>query len=551
MRPDAPLVRSSFDPSNDSHTNRLRDRALLRTQPSFTYNALGERLLVGHPLGCPDGLVTHGVYGFHRPEEPVLLRLVFDVLFDQQAVGFGVDVFHGNLERVEELCFWELHFLEELQREVFEHDSVTTAAIISLILASSPGCEEGEDVFDEVHFSAGEVIPVLQVCREVDFLRGPEGRLRLLVPLPELRRVYDEHTGAQSSLLGGLLGRLGDLGRRTRLLLLHALDDTHSNSLLHVTHGKTTERRVLSESLHDHGLARLEDDHGGVTVLDGLGVLLERLTGTLVHTARDLVELARDVRSVAIDDRRVTGLDGTRVVQNDDLRGEGHGGLGGVVLGVRGDVTSADVGRGHVLHVETDVVTGAGNLNDFVVHFNGLALSGDRVGGEGQDHTGLELTSLHTTDGDGTNTTDLVHTLERKTQRLVDGPLRGLHHVEGLDQGLALVPRHVGGALHHVVAHETGDGHERHLLDVVADLLQVSLNFLLNFTVTVLLVVTLVHLVDGANDLLDTKSEGQKSVLTGLTFLRAASKPPASAGTTSIATSACEVPVIMFLMKSR
>ncbi|GIX62687.1 translation elongation factor 1-alpha [Babesia caballi] len=326
--------------------------------------------------------------------------------------------------------------------------------------------------------------------------------------------------GAQSSLLGGLLGRLGDLGRRTRLLLLHALDDTHSNSLLHVTHGKTTERRVLSESLHDHGLARLEDDHGGVTVLDGLGVLLERLTGTLVHTARDLVELARDVRSVAIDDRRVTGLDGTRVVQNDDLRGEGHGGLGGVVLGVRGDVTSADVGRGHVLHVETDVVTGAGNLNDFVVHFNGLALSGDRVGGEGQDHTGLELTSLHTTDGDGTNTTDLVHTLERKTQRLVDGPLRGLHHVEGLDQGLALVPRHVGGALHHVVAHETGDGHERHLLDVVADLLQVSLNFLLNFTVTVLLVVTLVHLVDGANDLLDTKSEGQKSVLTGLTFLR-------------------------------
>ncbi|GBE60284.1 elongation factor 1-alpha, putative [Babesia ovata] len=308
--------------------------------------------------------------------------------------------------------------------------------------------------------------------------------------------------------------------RGTGLLLLDALDDTDSNGLLHVTHGETTKGSVLRECLNDHGLARLQDDHSGVTVLDGLGVLLKGLTGTLVHTARDLVEFARDVSSVAVNDRGVTGLDGTRVVQDDDLGGEGHGGLGGVVLGVRSDVTSADVRGGDVLHVETNVVTRAGNIDNFVVHFDGFALSSDRVGGEGEDHTGLELTSLHTTNGDGTDTTDLVHTLEGKTQGLVNGPLRGLHHVEGLDQGLALVPRHVGGALNHVVTHETGDGHERHLLDVVTDLLQVTLNFLLDFAVTVLLVVALVHLVDGANDLLDTKGEGQKSVLTGLTFLR-------------------------------
>ncbi|GBE60286.1 elongation factor 1-alpha, putative [Babesia ovata] len=294
----------------------------------------------------------------------------------------------------------------------------------------------------------------------------------------------------------------------TGLLLLDALDDTDSNGLLHVTHGETTKGSVLRECLNDHGLARLQDDHSGVTVLDGLGVLLKGLTGTLVHTARDLVEFARDVSSVAVNDRGVTGLDGTRVVQDDDLGGEGHGGLGGVVLGVRSDVTSADVRGGDVLHVETNVVTRAGNIDNFVVHFDGFALSSDRVGGEGEDHTGLELTSLHTTNGDGED----AGACQRASS--------GLHHVEGLDQGLALVPRHVGGALNHVVTHETGDGHERHLLDVVTDLLQVTLNFLLDFAVTVLLVVALVHLVDGANDLLDTKGEGQKSVLTGLTFLR-------------------------------
>ncbi|GFE54230.1 elongation factor 1-alpha, putative [Babesia ovis] len=303
------------------------------------------------------------------------------------------------------------------------------------------------------------------------------------------------------------------------LLLLDALDDTDSNSLLHVTNGETTKRGVLSEGFDDHGLAWLEGDNGGVTILDALGVLLKGFTSTLVHTAGDLVELAGNVGSVTVNNGGVTSLDVTRVVKHNDLGAEGHSGLGGVVLGVGGDVTTADVRGRHVLYVETDVVTRVGNLNDFVVHFNRFALGGDGVGGEGEDHTSLELTSLDTTDGHGTDTTDLVDTLDGKTKWLVNGPLWGLHHVEGLDQGLALVPWHVGGALNHVVTHETGDGNEGNLIGVVTDLLEVSLDFLLDFTVTVLLVVALVHLVDGANNLPDTEGEGQKSVLTGLTFL--------------------------------
>ena len=46
---------------------------------------------------------------------------------------------------------------------------------------------------------------------------------------------------------------------------------------------------------------------------------------------------------VAVKYGRVTSTDLTRVVKDDDLRGERRGLLGGVVLGVGGDVTTADI----------------------------------------------------------------------------------------------------------------------------------------------------------------------------------------------------------------
>ena len=46
---------------------------------------------------------------------------------------------------------------------------------------------------------------------------------------------------------------------------------------------------------------------------------------------------------VAVKYGRVASTDLTRVVEDDDLRGERRGLLGGVVLGVGGDVTTADI----------------------------------------------------------------------------------------------------------------------------------------------------------------------------------------------------------------
>ena len=80
-------------------------------------------------------------------------------------------------------------------------------------------------------------------------------------------------------------------------------------------------------------------------------------------------------------------------------------------------------------------------------------------------------------------TSNLVDVLEWETERLVGGALRWDDGVESIEQGLAggvsvlaldvpsLEPGHVGRGLEHVVAVEARNGHERHGLRVVADLL--------------------------------------------------------------------------------
>jgi hypothetical protein len=93
---------------------------------------------------------------------------------------------------------------------------------------------------------------------------------------------------------------------------------------------------------------------------------------------------------VAIQDWGVTSTDLTGVVEDDDLGVEGVGTLGGVVLGVTGNVTTTNFLDGNVLDVEADVVTGNTLNKLLVVHLNGLDFGGDTSRGEGNDHTSLD-----------------------------------------------------------------------------------------------------------------------------------------------------------------
>jgi hypothetical protein len=300
--------------------------------------------------------------------------------------------------------------------------------------------------------------------------------------------------------------------------------------LTHVTDGETTERRVVSEGLNAHGLGRNHLDDGGVTRLDELGGGLSRLSGTAVDLLEELGELASNVGGVAVEHWGVTSTDLTRVVEDDDLGVEGLSTLGGVVLGVTGNVATTDLLDGDVLDVEADVVTGDTLDELLVVHLDRLHLSGDTSGGEGDDHTGLDDTGLDTTDGHRANTTDLVDVLEGKTEGLVGGTAGNVDGVNGLEEGLArdlglglllptLVPGAVGGVVDHVVTVETRDGHEGNVLGVVADLLDEVGGLFDDLHEAVLGPLGGVHLVDSDDELLDTEGVGEQGVLTGLTVL--------------------------------
>ena len=338
-------------------------------------------------------------------------------------------------------------------------------------------------------------------------------------------------SGCNLLLLRGLLSSLGDLATLARRLL-NRLHHTDSDGLTHVTHSETTKRRVLVERLNAHGLGGDHLNHGGVTRLDVLGVLFEHLTRTTVDLLQDIVETAGNVGRVAVKHGRVTVADLTRVVHHNDLSVERGRLLSGVVLRVRSHVTTANVLNRHVLHVETNVVTGQTLSERLVVHLNRLNFSSDVRGSERNDHTRLDHTSLDTTHRDSTDTTDLVHILERETERLVGRARRGLNGVNSVNERLtgdlaglglllpALVPRHVGGGLNHVVTVPTRDRHEGNRLGVVTNLLNKVRHLTNNFVEALLRVASAVHLVHSDNQLTHTESERKQGVLTRLTVLR-------------------------------
>ena len=93
--------------------------------------------------------------------------------------------------------------------------------------------------------------------------------------------VFGRNKSSILLLLSGLLGGLGDLAG-AGILLGNGLNDADGDRLPHVTDGEATERRVVGESLHGHGLGGSHLDDGGITVLHALGESFQLLAGTTI-----------------------------------------------------------------------------------------------------------------------------------------------------------------------------------------------------------------------------------------------------------------------------
>jgi len=85
---------------------------------------------------------------------------------------------------------------------------------------------------------------------------------------------------------------------------------------------------------------------------------------------------------------------------------------------LRADVSSSDVLDGHVLDVETDVVSGETLGDLLVVHLDGLDFGGDVGGGELDNHTGLDDTSLNPSYWNCSNTTSTISKARAEDRRL-------------------------------------------------------------------------------------------------------------------------------------
>ena len=124
--------------------------------------------------------------------------------------------------------------------------------------------------------------------------------------------------------------------------------------------------------------------------------------------------LASNVSCMAVQDGAVSVADLARVIQHNDLSSEVRHTGGGLVLGVRGNISSLDVLDRDVLDVEANVVSGDSLGEGLVVHLHGLDLSGQHVRGEGDHHAGLDDTSLNSAHGHCSNSSNFVDILGYK-----------------------------------------------------------------------------------------------------------------------------------------
>src|SRR5438132_9977734 len=302
--------------------------------------------------------------------------------------------------------------------------------------------------------------------------------------------------------------------KATASALLDVDDLTRCDGLSHVPDREAPHLRERLERLDNEGFRRSNLDAGRVAGLEEVGLLGLRRPALRRECCYDRLEGARDLGCMSVECRRVPGCDDARVIQDDDLRGEG---LGDRRRGVRraGDIAPAEVLLVDPADVEADVVPGLRLLDLLVVHLDRLDFA-DLVRGHEVDlHPDLQEPGLDPADGDGAGARDRVDVLHREAQREIRRLRRDRELVQRLDERRPLVPRHLGRRLDDVLAFVRADRDEGDLVDLVGDAPQKPGELRLQFGETRLGERGLrrVHLVDREDHLLDAERPREEDVL--------------------------------------
>src|SRR5438093_2590414 len=292
--------------------------------------------------------------------------------------------------------------------------------------------------------------------------------------------------------------------------------DTHSrrDGLAHVADGEATELREVLGLLDDHGLRRPDLHDRGVAGLDVVGVLRLRRVRPLVDPPHALLERARDLGGVRMEDGRVPDGDDAGVIQDDDLRRERLRDRRWVVHRPR-DVPASEVLLVEAADVEAHVVPGDGLRNRLVVHLDRLHLADLVRGLEVHLHVRPQDARLDPTHWDDADPRDAVHILNREPEGLVQWLRRHRQGVERLDERRSLPPPELRARLRDVVALVRAERDERDVVRLEPDSFQEARDLRLDLVVAGFRIGGLrrVHLVYRDDQLLHPEHPREEDVL--------------------------------------
>ena len=76
------------------------------------------------PTQRPFCFFLYSRYGIDGVEEFMFFLRIFNIGIDQQRIGFGMDVFHHDLETIKASCFGQLHFAHKIHSQVLVYDTI-------------------------------------------------------------------------------------------------------------------------------------------------------------------------------------------------------------------------------------------------------------------------------------------------------------------------------------------------------------------------------------------------------------------------------------------
>jgi len=228
---------------------------------------------------------------------------------------------------------------------------------------------------------------------------------------------------------------------------------------------------------------------------------------------------------VNINNRAITFLNATRVVNNDNLSFKAITFFGCIITDITTNCTFCDIFLLKIFHIKTNIITRKSFIKLSVVSFNRsnlkLSLCSTFERSKANGFVGLKNTRFNSTWNNNTNTIYLKNTLNWNSKILFNWSNRRSNTVQSFKYSVSFVPRHFITFFSKVMTMISRDGNELNILEIETYFLKTLTNFWFDVIKSLLTKVykLIIHLVNTNHDLSKSKSVSKKNVFTSLSIM--------------------------------